>query len=159
MKEDHMQRRTFLQGSLAGGAVAVAVGAGILSPRTVLAAWPKAAFEAKSVQDAMSSLYGSADSNASGDIKIKAPDIAENGAVVPITVDTGIGGIESIAIIAEKNGQPLAASFNLGQSAKGFVSTRIKMGKTSDVIAVVSAGGKRYAARKNVKVTIGGCGG
>jgi sulfur-oxidizing protein SoxY len=154
-----MQRRTFLQGSLAGGAVAVAVGAGILSPRTVLAAWPKTAFEAKSVQDAMSSLYGSADSTASGDIKIKAPDIAENGAVVPITVDSSIGGIESIAIIAEQNGQPLAASFNLGKSAKGFVSTRIKMGKTSDVIAVVSAGGKRYAARKNVKVTIGGCGG
>lgn len=154
-----MQRRTFLQGSLAGGAVAVAVGAGILSPRTVLAAWPQAAFEAKSVQDAMSSLYGSADSTASGDIKIKAPDIAENGAVVPITVDSSIGGIESISIIAEKNGQPLAASFNLDKSAKGFVSTRIKMGKTSDVIAVVSAGGKRYAARKNVKVTIGGCGG
>ena len=154
-----MQRRTFLQGSLAGGAVAVAVGAGILSPRTVLAAWPKAAFEAKSVQDAMNGLFGSADSTASGDIKIKAPDIAENGAVVPITVDSSIGGIESIAIIAEKNGQPLAASFNLSKSAKGFVSTRIKMGKTSDVIAVVSAGGKRYASRKNVKVTIGGCGG
>jgi sulfur-oxidizing protein SoxY len=154
-----MQRRTFLQGSLAGGAVAVAVGAGILSPRSVLAAWPEAAFTAKSVQDAISSLYGDAASTASGDIKIKAPDIAENGAVVPISVDTNISGIESIAIIAEKNGSPLAASFNLGKSAKGFVSTRIKMGKTSDVIAVVSAGGKRYAARKNVKVTIGGCGG
>jgi sulfur-oxidizing protein SoxY len=154
-----MQRRTFLQGSLAGGAVAVAVGAGLLSPRNVLAAWPSAAFEAKSVQDAMSSLFGSADSTASGDIQIKAPDIAENGAVVPVSVSTSIGNTNKIAIIAEKNGQPLAASFELGQGTKGFISTRIKMGKTSDVIAVVEAGGKRFSARKNVKVTIGGCGG
>ena len=154
-----MQRRTFLQGSLAGGAVAVAVGAGLLSPRNVLAAWPEGAFTAKSVQDAMSGLFGSADNTASSDIKIKAPDIAENGAVVPVSVSTSIGSTSKIALIAEKNGQPLAASFNLGKGTKGFVSTRIKMGKTSDVIAIVEAGGKRYSARKNVKVTIGGCGG
>jgi len=154
-----MQRRTFLQGSLAGSAVAVAVGAGLLSPRAVLAAWPQGAFEAKSVQDAMNGLFGAADSTTSADISIKAPDIAENGAVVPVSVDTSISGANRIAILAEKNGQPLAASFDLGASAKGSVSTRIKMGKTSDVIAVVDAGGKRYAARKNVKVTIGGCGG
>jgi len=154
-----MQRRTFLQGSLAGGAVAVAVGAGLLSPRSVLAAWPEGAFTAKSVQDAMSGLFGSADNTASSDIKIKAPDIAENGAVVPVSVSTSIGGTSKIALIAEKNGAPLAASFNLGKGTKGFVSTRIKMGKTSDVIAIVEAGGKRYSARKNVKVTIGGCGG
>ncbi len=154
-----MQRRTFLQGSLAGGAVAVAVGAGLLSPRNVLAAWPSAAFDAKSVQEAMSSLFGSEETTASGDIQIKAPDIAENGAVVPVSVSTTIGSTDKIAIIAEKNGQPLAASFELGQGTKGFISTRIKMGKTSDVIAVVEAGGKRFSARKNVKVTIGGCGG
>ena len=154
-----MQRRTFLKGSLASSAVAVAVGAGLLSPRAVLAAWPKAAFEAKSVQDAMTGLFGSADSAPSGDIKIKAPDIAENGAVVPVSVTTGMGGISDISIIAEKNGVPLAANFVLGSSAKGFVSTRIKMGKTSDVTAVVKAGGKLYSTSKNVKVTIGGCGG
>jgi len=154
-----MQRRTFLQGSLAGGAVAVAVGAGLLSPRGVLAAWPESAFSAKSVQDAMSNLFGSADSKATDEIKIKAPDIAENGAVVPVSVNTSIAGTNKIALIAEKNGLPLAASFNLGKGTKGFVSTRIKMGKTSDVIAVVEAGGKRFSARKNVKVTIGGCGG
>jgi sulfur-oxidizing protein SoxY len=154
-----MQRRTFLQGSLAGGAVAVAVGAGLLSPRSVLAAWPEGAFNAKSVQEAMSGLFGSDESMASGDIQIKAPDIAENGAVVPVSVSTSIGSTSKIAIIAEKNGQPLACSFDLGAGTKGFVSTRIKMGKTSDVIAVVEAGGKRFSARKNVKVTIGGCGG
>ena len=154
-----MQRRSFLKGTLAGSAVAVAAGAGLLSPRSVLAAWPQGAFEAKSVQDAMSSLYGSADSTASSDIQIKAPDIAENGAVVPVSVTTSIAGVSGIALIAEKNGQPLAANFELSGSAKGHVSTRIKMGKTSDVIAVVKAGGKMYSARKNVKVTIGGCGG
>jgi sulfur-oxidizing protein SoxY len=142
-----MQRRTFLKGTMASSAVAVAVGAGLLSPSTVLAAWPKAAFEA------------STDNSPSGDIKIKAPDIAENGAVVPVSISTSIAGVESIAIIASKNGTPLAANFRLGASAKADVSTRIKMGKTSDIIAIVKAGGKVHSARKNVKVTIGGCGG
>jgi len=154
-----MQRRTFLKRSLAGSAVAVAVGAGLLSPQLVLAAWPKAAFEAKSVDLAMNGLFGSADNSPSSDIKIKAPDIAENGAVVPVTVSSSLQGVESIAIIASKNGTPLAANFKLGSGAKANVSTRIKMGKTSDIIAVVKSGGKAYTARKNVKVTIGGCGG
>ena len=154
-----MKRRSFLKGTLAGSTVAVAVGAGLLNPRQVLAAWPKSAFEAKSVEESMNALFGSADNQASDAISIKAPDIAENGAVVPVSVSTSIGSTSKIAIIAEKNGQPLACSFDLGAGTKGFVSTRIKMGKTSDVIAVVEAGGKRFSARKNVKVTIGGCGG
>ena len=154
-----MQRRTFLKGSLASTTVAVAVGAGLLSPQAVLAAWPKDAFAAKTVQDALTSIYGNDATSPSGDIKIKAPDIAENGAVVPVTVTTSIPGITDIAIIVEKNGTPLAANFKLSSSSKGFVATRIKMGKTSNVIAVVKAGGKSYSARKDVKVTIGGCGG
>jgi len=154
-----MQRRSFLKGTLAGSAVAVAVGAGLLSPRTVLAAWPKAAFEAKNVEDAMNKLFGSANNTPSGDIKIKAPDIAENGAVVPVSISTSLDKVDSIAVIAEKNGTPLASNFKLGANAIPNVSTRIKMGKTSDVIAVVKANGKAYSARKNVKVTIGGCGG
>jgi sulfur-oxidizing protein SoxY len=154
-----MKRRVFLKGSLAAGAMGAAVGAGLLTPQAVLAAWPKDAFGAKKVEDALSALMGSASSTASGDIKVKAPDIAENGAVVPVTVSTTIAGVESIAILAEKNPVPLSASFDLGKGAEGFVSTRIKMGKTGDVIGVVKAGGKLYAARKGVKVTIGGCGG
>ena len=154
-----MQRRSFLKGTLAGSAVAVAVGAGLLQPRTVLAAWPKTAFEAKSVQDAMTSLYGSADSTPSSDITIKAPDIAENGAVVPVSVTTTLANVTDIGIIAEKNGTPMAANFQMSPNAKGYISTRIKMGKTSSIIAVVVAGGKTYSARKEVKVTIGGCGG
>lgn len=154
-----MKRRVFLKGTLAGSAVAVAVGAGLVTPRQVLAAWPKNAFEAESVQDALKGIHDTALTEPSDDIEIKAPDIAENGAVVPVTVSTGIGGAETISLIVEKNGTPLAASFNLGGSAVGYVSTRLKMGETSDVIATVKSGGKIYSARKQVKVTIGGCGG
>jgi sulfur-oxidizing protein SoxY len=147
-----------MKGTLAASGVAVAVSAGLLSPSTVLAAWSKSAFTAKSVPDALSGL-GISTTATSGDIQIKAPDIAENGAVVPVTVKTSIAGVTSIAILAEKNGSPLTANFNLKGSAQGMVATRIKMQKTSAVIAVVKAGGKAYSARKEVKVTIGGCGG
>ena len=154
-----IRRRTFLKGTLAGSAIGAAVGAGLLTPRAVLAAWPKNAFEAKNVGDALSALHGSSNAADSGDIKIKAPDIAENGAVVPITIDTSLGNVESISVIAEKNPVPLVASYDMGPSAEGYVSMRIKMGKTSDVVAVVKSGGKLFRAAKEVKVTIGGCGG
>jgi sulfur-oxidizing protein SoxY len=153
------KRRILLKGSLAAGTVGVAVGAGLLTPRMVLAAWPEAAFGAKSVDEALTALLGGSAHEASEDIKIKAPDIAENGAVVPVTVDSSISDIESISIIAEGNATPLVASFVLGEGAVGFVSTRIKMGKTANVVATVKAGDKVYSAAKEVKVTIGGCGG
>jgi sulfur-oxidizing protein SoxY len=154
-----MKRRIFLKGSLATGAAGMAISAGLLTPRMVLAAWPKSAFEAKTVDDAVNGLYGSSTLSGSDKIKIKAPDIAENGAVVPISITTDIAGAESISMIVEKNATPLAASFVLGTGAEGYVSTRIKMGKTSSVLAVVKAGDKLHSASKEVKVTIGGCGG
>jgi len=154
-----MKRRIFLKGSLATGAAGMAVSAGLLTPRMVLAAWPKSAFEAKTVDDAVNGLFGSSTLAGSDQIKIKAPDIAENGAVVPVSVTTDIAGAESISVIVEKNASPLAASFVLGTGTEGYVSTRIKMGKTSSVIAVVKAGDKLHSAGKEVKVTIGGCGG
>lgn len=155
----NMKRRTFLKGTLAAGTVSMAVGAGLLTPRAVLAAWPKAAFEAKSVAEAMQGIVGT-DQASGGDITIKAPDIAENGAVVPITVDTGISGVRSISILAEQNASPLTSAYQLADNTQPFISTRIKMGKTSDIIAVVKTGdGKVYSAKKEVKVTIGGCGG
>ncbi len=154
-----MKRRIFLKGSLATGATGMAISAGLLTPRMVLAAWPKSAFEAKTVDDAVKGLYGGGTLSGSEQIKIKAPDIAENGAVVPISVTTDIAGTESISVIVEKNSSPLAASFVLGSGTEGYVSTRIKMGKTSSVIAIVKAGDKLYSTGKEVKVTIGGCGG
>ena len=153
------KRRTFLKGTVAAGAVSAAVGAGLLTPRMVLAAWPSAAFSAKSVDESLSALMGSHQLEGSDKIAIRAPDIAENGAVVPITVSTDIANVESITVIAEKNATPLTASFILGAGTEGFVSTRIKLGKTSSVIAVVKADGKLYSTGKEVKVTIGGCGG
>ena len=154
-----MKRRIFLKGSLATGAIGMAVSAGLITPRMVLAAWPKAAFDAKSVDEAVSNLFGSSTLASSDKIKIKAPDIAENGAVVPISIEAGMEGVESISIIADKNATPLTSSFVLGKGTEAFVATRIKMGKTGNVIAVVKADGKLYSASKEVKVTIGGCGG
>jgi sulfur-oxidizing protein SoxY len=154
-----MKRRIFLKGSLATGAVGMAVGSGLLTPRMSLAAWSKSAFEATDVAGAVSALYGASDMPGSDKIKIKAPDIAENGAVVPVSVTTSIGGASSISIFADKNATPLTAEFTLGPSTEGYVSTRIKMGKTANVVAVVKAGDKLHSASKEVKVTIGGCGG
>ena len=152
-------RRTLLKGSLAAGAVGAAVSAGLLTPRTVMAAWTKAAFEAKEVDAALTGAWGSADHTASDKIKLKAPDIAENGAVVPITVTSNIDGTTNMSILVAKNASPLTSTYELGPTTEAYISTRVKMGKTSDVIAVVKAGGKLYSTKKEVKVTIGGCGG
>ncbi len=154
-----MNRRLLLKGTATAGVVGVAVASGLLTPRGALAAWPKAAFDADTLDATMASLGATGDPEDSSDITIKAPDIAENGAVVPISVTANMGAVEKISIIAENNPAPLAATFDLGTGAQGFVSTRIKMGKTSNVIALVQADGKLYKASKEVKVTIGGCGG
>ncbi len=154
-----MKRRSFLKGTVTSSMLGVAASAGLLTPQSVLAAWPKAAFEAKTVDGGMEAALGSSSASESGDIKIKAPDIAENGAVVPITISTSIPDVDAIAVFIEKNPVPIACSYDLGATTKGFISCRVKMGKTSDLIAVVRSGGKLYSAKKMVKVTIGGCGG
>jgi sulfur-oxidizing protein SoxY len=155
----NIKRRVFLKGSLAAGTVGAAVGAGLLAPQAVIAEWNEKAFHATSVDDALTATMGSASNSASEAIKIKAPDIAENGAVVPVSVSSDMADVESIALLAAGNNTPLVATFTLGAGAVANVSTRIKMGKTGDVIAVVKSGGKLHSARKSVKVTIGGCGG
>ena len=151
-------RRNVLKGAADASTVAIAIAAGLLKPTQAMAAWNAPAFDAKNVGDAMKGLGVSAPAD-SKDILIKAPDIAENGAVVPVEVTSKIAGTTSIAILAEKNGIPLVGDFTLSGGAQGFISTRIKMGQTSLVRAVVKAGGKSYTAAKEVKVTIGGCGG
>ena len=153
-----MNRRTLLKRSLAVSAISVAAGAGLLSPSSVLAAYPKAAFAAKDVKGALTGAMGMGDYAMSDEIKIKAPDIAENGSVVPVTITSTLSGVEQIAIFATGNALPMIASFNMHGSSS-YVSTRIKMGKTGDVLAVVKAGGTLHANKKEVKVTIGGCGG
>ncbi len=154
------KRRTLLKGTLAGGLVGAAIGAGLLKPSELLAAtWPEPAFKSKKVEDALKALYGTAETEASDAIHIKAPAIAENGAVVPITVSTTLPDVEAISLIAKENPFPLTSHYQLADNTLGYIACRIKMGKTSDVIAVVKSGGKLYSAKKLVKVTIGGCGG
>lgn len=146
-----VSRRLFLRGAAAAAAL-------MALPRALLA-WPEKAFKAGSSDDAMQALFGTTDASASSAVVLSAPDIAENGRVVPVSVSSTLDGVESISIIVEQNPSPLAASFDLGPGAVADVSTRLKMGKTSNVIAIVKADGKLYTATKEVKVTIGGCGG
>ncbi len=153
------QRRLLIQSGMVGATLALAAGAGLLSPRAVLAAWPSQAFEARKLPAAMDALLGGDQPVDSTEVKVKAPDIAENGAVVSVTVTTTLPGVDSISIFVPVNAFPLTASYEVSDVTDGFVTGRIKMAKTADVIAVVKAGGKLYSARKRVKVTLGGCGG
>ena len=153
------QRRTFLTASMAAGTVAVAASAGLLTPSTVLAAWPAKAFQTKKLDVAMKEVIGSSTASDSKDIVVEAPDIAENGAVVSVTVKSKIPNTESITLFVPVNAFPLSASYAMSANTDGFVTTRLKMAKTSDVVAYVKAGGKLYKAKKSVKVTLGGCGG
>ena len=147
-----LQRRGLLKGA------AALVLAGLLKPVAALAAWNKAAFSSKTSADALKSL-GMPSAEASGSIVIEAPQIAENGAVVPIEVTSNIPGTTSLVVLVEKNPFPLVAKFDLMEGALPFVKINAKMGETSDVRVVATAGGKHYQATKEIKVTIGGCGG
>jgi sulfur-oxidizing protein SoxY len=151
-------RRNILKSAGATGVVALAVTAGLLKSGNALAAWNSNAFAAKSVPEALKDL-GLSNPADSKSITIKAPDIAENGAVVPVEVTSSLPDTTNIIILSEKNPTVLITDFKLSNGAEGFVSTRIKMAKTSMIRAVVTAGGKNYTAAKEVKVTIGGCGG
>lgn len=145
---------------MATGAAAVAVSAGLLTPSVVLASWNKAAFDAKTVNDALQAALGGSDAANSGDVKLTAPAIAENGAVTPVTVDaTAMSGVESIAIVASKNPTPLVAVYNFSGDAHAFASTRIRLGETQNIVGIAKAGGKLFKAEQEVRVTIGGCGG
>ena len=155
---DH-KRRILLKSSLAASATGMAISAGLLTPKAVLAAWNTAAFDAKDVNSALTGVFGNADATDSDKIKLKAPDVAENGASVTITVDSKLAKTESISILVSGNATPLSATFNLGAKTEGYITTNIKMGKSSDVVAVVKADGKLYSTKQQVKVTIGGCGG
>ena len=147
-----MERRGLLKGA---GALVLAA---LLKPVAALAAWNKAAFSSKTSADALKSL-GTPSAEASGGIVIEAPQIAENGAVVPIEVTSNIAGTTSLAVLVEKNPYPLVAKFDFMEGALPFVKINAKMGETSDVRVVATAGGKHYQATKEIKVTIGGCGG
>ena len=146
-------KRLLLKGGVALAALAAL-------PRTLLAAmWPEEAFAATEADAAMSTLFGTNQATASDQITLKVPEIAENGAVVPVTISTTLADVESISIVVKNNPRPLVASFEIPAGTLPDVSSRIKMGETSDVTAVVKTADGLYSTSRLVKVTIGGCGG
>jgi sulfur-oxidizing protein SoxY len=139
-------------------ALSGALAAGLLRPLRALAGeWNKAAFDAREVGRAIE-VAGLADAAPSEDIVIKAPEIAENGAQVPVEVLSKLPGAQTIYLFVDKNPQPFVGSFEFLSGAEPFVATRIKMGETSNLRVVVRAAGRNYVALCEVKVTIGGCG-
>ncbi len=154
------QRRKVLSASARVAAALVAAG---WLPQRAFAqqagVWNKAAFEAKSFGELMKAVGAGAPVE-SRDVTLTAPDIAENGAVVPIGVATTAAGVRTLLILVEKNPNTLAASFDVSDAVESNFSTRVKMGQSSDVFAVAITGdGRALFAKKDVKVTLGGCGG
>lgn len=150
------QRRSFIR--LGASALGLAAASALWPLRAIAAAAGlESAFKAKSVEDVFKDL-GSTPTE-SKDIQLMTPDIAENGAVVPVSVTSKIPNAEQIMILVEKNPNPMAASFTIAEGTEGMISTRVKIGQTCNVYAVVRADGKLYSAHRETKVTLGGCGG
>jgi sulfur-oxidizing protein SoxY len=156
-------RRMILKGAVAGGLVGL-TGLGLSGfPFPAFAAadakeWPADAFKQKSETDVLKALYGKT-AEASDKISLDAPEIAENGAVVPIAVTSTLPKVTGIAILVLNNPNVLAAAYKIPEGTEALVANRLKMAKTSKVVAVVESNGKLYSAAKEVKVTVGGCGG
>ncbi len=148
------QRRTLMQLTALVGLMA---STGLMTTAEA-AAWNEAAFKAKTIDDVVKVFGASGMPEKSDAVNLRAPDIAENGAVVPVGVETTLNATQ-MAILVEKNPSALAAMFELPEGAAPFASTRVKMGQTSDIYALVKADGKWFMASKEVKVTLGGCGG
>ncbi len=152
-------RRRLLTLATAGTAAGLlAAGSWPLLARADADAYPTAAFDSKKQDEALKDLFGSKPQT-SDKITLTAPAIAENGAVVPITVESALPKVTRIAIMVPENPFPLASDFVIPDGTEPYVSSRIKMGKTSSVIALVESDGKLYSTSKLVKVTVGGCGG
>lgn len=149
-------RRKALKTGGSIGLLGLLIAAGMIQSGSVNAATERAAFEAKTLDEALSAL-GVFTSENSPSIQLTAPEVAENGAVVPITVESMLTRTEQICIMADKNPTTLVASFLIPEGTEGFITTRIKMAQTSSVIALVKANGKFYRASREVKVTAGGC--
>ena len=155
------KRRTVLKSGGGATLLTLLAAAGWLKPGDSFAAdaWNKAAFESKTMDEAYKSIAGGAPAQTKDVVFFSTPDIAENGAVVPIGVTSNLPKTESIAILVEKNPNMLAASFEIPQGTEPSLTTRVKMGQSSNVYALVKADGRYYVASKEIKVTLGGCGG
>src|SRR5664279_4160101 len=154
------RRRTILKTGSGVSLLSLMGGAGLLSPRAAQAqAWNNAAFDTHSLAETMKALGGGEPAQSKDIVFFQTPDIAENGAVVPVGISSNIPKTESIAILIEKNPNMVAAIFDIPAGTDPSISTRVKMGQSSNIVALVKADGKYYVASKDVKVTLGGCGG
>lgn len=154
-----MKRRSFIKTAVVASVTGAAVTGGLIKPESVMAAAHEKDFtKAKSVDEVMEML-GATDASESDMIKIKAPEIAENGAVVPVGITSEIEGTSEIVAIVSNNPVPYAARYTIGSKGKAAVKSRFKMAKTTDVVAVIKANDKFFMAKSNIKVTKGGCGG
>jgi len=153
-------RRTILKSAVGFAALGLAAGGSLTSAHAAAdaKAWPESAFKQKNEADALKALYGKA-GEASDKVNLDAPEIAENGAVVPIAIATTLPNVTGISILVLENPYTLAAAYKIPEGTEPSVASRLKMAKTSKVVAVVESGGKLYTATKEVKVTVGGCGG
>ncbi|HUJ01360.1 MAG TPA: thiosulfate oxidation carrier protein SoxY [Usitatibacter sp.] len=152
------RRRHLLKGAASLGTLGITVGAGLV-PATALADWPAKAFGLRDERQAIDLTEGEARLEMSR-VSITAPDIAENGAVVPVSVESDLPNVVSITLFAEKNPFPLNSEFQLGEGVVPYVSTRVRLAESQHVTAVAkTADGKLYGGKKLIKVTIGGCGG
>lgn len=133
--------------------------AGLIAPLRAVAAWPKLAFDAKTPKELMDTVYKGVQLEKSNAVSILAPDLAENGAVVPITVIADLPEVQSITILAEENPRVLTSTYTFGKRAAGPFSVRVKLAKTQNVTAIVQAQGKTYSATHRITVSVGGCGG
>jgi sulfur-oxidizing protein SoxY len=152
-------RRDVLKGGGGLTLAALLVAAGWLPRDAAAQSWNKSAFESKSVDETVKALGGAAPAQSQAVAFVSTPDIAENGAVVPIGVTSTVPKTESIAILVEKNPNTLAAVFDIPPGTEPSITTRVKMAQTSNVYALVKADGKYHVASKEIKVTLGGCGG
>ena len=154
-------RRQALKAGSALSLLTLVAAAGWLEPGEAAAAepWNKGAFDTHSLDETMKALGGSAPVPSNDIAFFATPDIAENGAVVPVGITSKVPQTESIAILIEKNPNMLAAVFDIPPGTDATLSTRIKMGQTSSVYALVKANGRYYVTSKEIKVTLGGCGG
>ena len=152
-----MKRRSFMKTAVIASATGAAITSGIITPRVAFSG-VKDITKAKNVDDVLE-ILGATEAEESEMIKIKAPEIAENGAVVPIGIASKIEGTTEIITVISNNPLPYSAKFTVGSKAEATVKSRFKMAETTDVIALVKADDKFYMAKSNIKVTKGGCGG
>jgi sulfur-oxidizing protein SoxY len=154
----NLERRKALKTGGGLGLLGILTTLGLVNSGMALAKDEKSPFDAKTLDEALDAL-GVVVPESNAAVHLTVPEIAENGAVVPVTVESSLANTQQVYILVEKNPSSLAASFSFPEGTEGFVTTRIKMRETSNVIALVKAGGKFYRASREVKVTAGGCGG